>query len=1382
MESLHYYTEQQWILTGSIPIANESVAERQACASFWDERRARFDPCIVPYLSIIPVAIVVLVLLGHLLQPLRALGPKWTRPFVKEYPESREDEPTKKNRLPTISLGILLLVTLIGFVIRIVAVFYPDERRLMTTINASSILPAVAWGGALFTLALKAPKTAPASMLAFYVAEIALLTPGIFIAGTLHVQQIFEIIVVVVALFAIFTILCMPLREPSFSTEGISPAFSQPTSALRSPEDNLTLLQFMTTSWMAPMIAVGLKRQMNDEDVWFLAYEFQHKKLHERFRLLKGSVIRRLLSANGIDIGIVLFLHLVEIFAEYASPLLLQKLLWSMETPGVPRSSAVTYALISLLVRLVYAQSDVIGLWYSRRVYERSRGEMIMMLYEKTLSRKIIGDHDNKESKDIAAGADVSEVGGASEANGNNKKSKRNCRTCNIPFWSKKKDTAEERKKAASMGKILNLMRGDVYEVAQRFWEVGLLVTVPLGIVLSIGLTWKLIGWPCLLGIATVVVAQAINALITRMLVGWERQRRTNTDNRLQVTSQFVEAIRHLRWYGWQNEWLDQILTARQRELNLRIITNLWNAAINFFNFFAANMFPVAVLYAYTVLAGRPLSVNLIFPALQLFNLLDSNLRQIPMWITTFINAYIAMGRIEDFMKEPNIQDADVRGGETGDNKLRLEKASFAWPGMPQPVLKNISLSFPSGVTVVCGKVGSGKTALLQALLGELDTVDGDYERPDQMVGYCAQTPWLQSMSIRDNILFSTPYDETRYKSVLEACALIPDLANFKHGDLSNIGENGIGLSGGQKARVALARAFYSNANILFLDDPISALDHQTAELIVRRCLTGPLAEGKTIVLVTHRVELCRTIAEQLIEIEDGEAKVLPTSLPASILKTTDSENQSEAEAEEATQAQNEAAVPDKFIEDEHRAHGGVQVHVYWQYIKASKLKLWAVLIVVMSISRLVNVGRSWFLKEWGEGYKQSVQIEAVNPIQWLHLPAPDENVRPWIFAFFILGVIGAIISFTGQCIVILLVYFGGKRMFQEAMNKVSHATFRFYDITPVGRLMNRLTSDIGTVDGNISVQFQIIAFGAINWMFSLGVIASVTPIFLVFSVLLTTSYVLIFRRFLPTSQSLRRLEMVSLSPLMSNFGALVEGLATVRAFRAQRRFQDRVIEVVDKFQKMDHFYWSLQEWLMYRFDTLSAISSFLLTLLALYTNVSPGLTAFVLIAASNFVQATHVLCRQYGQLQMEFVSVERVVELLELEQEPEGDIKPPAWWPSLRSAVVFDDVTIRYAPHLDPSLSHISLNIPGGSTTAIIGRTGSGKSTLALSLLATVRPEDGSILIDGINIAKVDTQALRRRITFLAQDPVLFPGSMRKNLDPLNEHSDEDCAAVLER
>ncbi|EAU31366.1 hypothetical protein ATEG_08193 [Aspergillus terreus NIH2624] len=1226
------------------------------------------------------------------------------------------------------------------------------------------------WMACAGLITTKRPRTCPVSMLAFFVAAFSVETAFIINRDTYAVSNLFAYYVAAgTALVACTTILAMPFRKPSLPWMGIGVVGHPPSSDYRSPEDNLRLWQFLSVSWMAPLMSIGKKRQLNEDDVWFLGFEFQHRRLHDKFRQLKGSVIARLLRANGIDVAIITTISIVQMLC---------------------------------VLRLVAAQSQVLNIWYGRRCYERSRGEMIMMVYEKALSRKNVFDQQiqAKVASTEDETDDVDNIDNAPKRKGR--------KWCGL-FSRRSQNREGKPKTTASMGKIFNLLRGDVYEVAQRFWEVDTLVDKPVGLVIAITLVWKLLGPSCFLGILAILIAQVINAFITRTLLRWERVRRVATDARLQISSQFVEALRHLRWYGWQNHWLRQVMDARQSELNLRIVTSLWNVLIRFVNAFASGVFPVVALYAYTLLAGHTLSIDIIFPALQLFTMLETRLRDIPGLITVLINASIAMERIEDFMAEP---DKEKRVGVTEANSdILLDSCSFAWPGKQSPVLSDINVRISTGLTVVCGKVGAGKTALLQALLGELDRLTGTAYVPNDMVGYCAQTPWLQSMSIRDNILFSAPYDEQRYKRVLDACALIPDLANFKHGDLSFVGENGIGLSGGQKSRVALARAVYSTSRILLLDDPLSALDHNTAESIVKKCFMGPLMQNRVVVLVTHRTTLVRHVADQIIHIQHGRAviegrNVIPNldSEQAETARdeTTDDDTQDEVPSDDDT-----AAVPAKFIEDEHRAEWGVKARVYWSYIKAGKYRWWITLVVVLAVYRLASVAQSWFLKEWGEAYnhillflgytpsnKKSFSGESlVHPavaslLRWTpqdplgQLPPPIENVKPWLLAFFAITTFQSVMLLFAQLLMLVIVYCAGKTLFHDVMVGVSHATFRFFDVTPIGRLMNRLTSDIGVVDGNISEQFQIIAFQAITWVSSILVIASVTPTFLGFTFILTAAFIITFLRFLPTSQSLRRLEMVSLSPLISNFGELLHGLTTVRAFHAETRFQNRVIHVVDKFQGMDHFYWSLQSWLMYRFEGLSAISTFCLTVLALYTNVSPGLAAFVLIAANNFVASTHALCKQYGQLQMDFVSVERVDELLHVEQESPGTIEPPASWPRFGRDIVFEDATIRYAPHLDPSLSHVSLRIPGGSTTAVIGRTGSGKSTLAVSLLSVIRPESGRILVDDIDIAQVSTQALRTRVTFVAQDPVLFPGSIRLNLDPTGEYTDEECADVLKR
>ncbi|KAI9925528.1 hypothetical protein MW887_005909 [Aspergillus wentii] len=1393
-----------------IPLGHQDGTS-QSCYPIWDSANAQLLPCAMPYIAIIPAAVILVVGIVYVLGPLfHRWRPEWTKQFISEEPSAYPELPPEKTKQRLGWIITLFALSIIGIAAEAVQLISPG-------LNPTSIILLSSWAATALVIVAKRPRTCPNLMLVYF---ITVFVVELFLIINDDIRPKFKAVGHYVAISAsvaaLLTILLMPMRKPCLPCEKIGAVGQVPSSDFRSPEDNLRLWQFLSVSWMAPLISLGRMRQLDEEDVWFLGFEFQHHRLHEKFRKLRGSVIRRLLQANGIDVTIVILISTVQMLCDFSTPVLLQQLLQAMSDPRRPKRVPLTYAFLALLLRFVAAQCQVLNLWYGRRSYERSRGEMIMMVYEKALSRKnIFGVQVNggkEESRDEAVEAMNDNANPEMETN----KSKRKRLFGFIPRKRMaNKGNKEKPREAASMGKIFNLLRGDVYEVAQRFWEVDSLVDKPIGLIIAVVLVWKLFGPSCFLGVIAVLIAQIVNALITRILLGWERIRRTATDARLQISSQFVEALRHLRWYGWQNHWLRQVMEARQSELNLRIITSSWTILIRFINAFASGVFPVLALYAYTLLAGHPLRVDIIFPALQLFTMLETRLRDIPSLITVLINASVAVERIEDFMSEPD-KEAKAPQSHQDPSPFEMESCSFAWPGIVVPVISDISLTIPQGLTVVCGKVGAGKTALLQALLGELDTTSGLCHIPNEMIGYCAQTPWLQSMSIRDNILFSSPYDEQRYKRVLDACALLPDLSNFKHGDLSFVGENGIGLSGGQKARVALARAMYSAARILLLDDPISALDQNTAEIVVRKCFSGPLMQDRTVVLVTHRTAMVRSFATQMVDIHDGQATLYDRDALSSNASAHEIEHEphpeiDESEFQNTTNLDESSAVPDKFIEEEHRAEWGVQTRVYWNYIKSGKYRWWAVLILILTVHRLTSIGQSWFLKEWGEAYnqvilkfqyagssgntlisewtKQPALSEASNfdtssipnnPIDLL--PSPQDDVRPWILAFFVIASFQSVTLLIAQILMVVIVYCAGKTLFRQVMERVSHATFRFFDVTPIGRLMNRLTSDIGVVDGNISEQFQMIAFQAITWISSILVIASVTPSFLAFSLVFTAAFVIVFLHFLPTSQSLRRLEMVSLSPLLSNFGELLHGLTTVRAFRAESRFQSRVIEVVDKFQGMDHFYWSLQSWLMYRFETLSGLSIFCLTALALYTNVSPGLAAFALIAANNFVTSTHALCKQYGQLQMDFVSVERIDELLHIEQETAGTIEPPASWPRFGQDITFEDVTIRYAPQLEPSLTDVSLRIPGGSTTAIIGRTGSGKSTLAVSLLSVIRPESGRIIVDGIDIAKVSTQALRTRVTFVAQDPVLFPGSIRLNLDPTEEYSEEECSDVLDR
>ncbi|EPE10834.1 hypothetical protein F503_05929 [Ophiostoma piceae UAMH 11346] len=1341
-------------------------------------------------------------------------------------------------------------------------------------------------------LAIDRPRTVPGTV--FVIHSITLTTQTALLFGVPELSQwpgsLTWLAEMSITGLSLAVMMFMPMRDPLIGNgaenDKIATLFETPSLKNRSPEDNLNLYQWMTASWMAPMISLGNARQMNDEDIWHLPFEFQHARLYRLFHDVKGSVTTRIVTVNAPDLIITSLLGIADSVLSMLPIVLLKQMLSSMEGPDAGRRVAAIYAFIICVINILRAQAGIFALWYTRRCYERSRGELITMIYEKTLRRKAFtfpGAPNAEGSKKkggkrrdsatpkprilVSRGAPGAAGGGGVRGGGGG--------------MTEIANGAASGSAPASTGKILNLMRNDVYEVSQRFWEFPTLFTKPLNFFLSIYLLWRMLGASALLGIFVIVLAQVINVFVVKYLVRWEMARRAVTDIKLQVTSQFIESIRHLRWYDWQDKWLVNILNARETELSYRVITSMIQRLIFIINQAAAYFFPITAFYMYTVVEGLPLTIDVAFPALNLFNLLEQSLRELPDLITVLLNANVAMRRIEAFMAEPDKEGVDNAEGDVlqqvsegelvdgiihppGPMIMSFEEAAFAWPTAETTILSKVNLTAEGpGLTVIFGKVGTGKTALLMAMLGEMDKHSGTRSVPKETVGYCSQTPWLQSMTVRENILFCLPYDEERYNKVVEACCLLPDFAEFEAGDLSNVGENGIGLSGGQKARVALARAVYSRARILLLDDPIAALDHNTAETIMKRLFsTSGLMSKRLVIFVTHRMDLAADHADQIYEVSDENGVVTkidveqvrlsvasPVAGPSSAAtalgpvaeETSDAEGSSSQSDSESNQA-GAAAVPqddaakvakNKFIEEEHRSHGGVVLSVYWRYVKSGSLWLWSFAVFNFIMFRIAKIGYYYYLKVWGEAYGDISTMEivsrAVAPLVasasqvvmgssqgddgvfsahstmemaagkstsgglldgQFGLPSPNENVYPWLFWFIMISLFGMFFRSLPEFILIGITYFSGKKVFQEVMIRVSTAPFRFFDVTPVGRLMNRVTSDIGTIDGAVAQQIFRCTWFAFNWLSSILVIATATPTFLVMAVFMTIVFVIIFFKFLPASQSLRRLEMVSLSPLMSNFGTLLEGLTTVRAFRVQPHFQERIIITTDAFQRMDHFYWSLQAWLQWRFNSLSALSTFALTLTALGTGLSSGLIAFVLTAAANFVNATQVLCRRYGELQMQFVSVERVTELLDLDAEPVGTVEPPAAWPTANDDIVFENASFRYAPHLEPSLRNITMRIPAGSTVAVTGRTGSGKSTLALALLGTVLPDadetdaisHGSIYIGAMDIAKVNKHKLRQRISFVAQDPVLFPGSLRENLDPINEYTDAECELVLRR
>ncbi|EHK21151.1 uncharacterized protein TRIVIDRAFT_51752 [Trichoderma virens Gv29-8] len=1311
------------------------------------------DTVITQALSALSAALFALYVGRHII---KAQLPLWLRPFAQE------TEPDGlKRRFWSLWTLPLLLISVAGLVLSFVPVIINPTRYLY-------LWEMVPWASALFITMIDRPTKTPRLLLIQYVAILAASTAMYairFLERTLHSIDHFRIARMVLCLLSIILIGMMPLREPSWGNKDIGQAGGQPSRNLRSPEDDLSLFRFWSMSWVNPLALLCRKREITEEDVWQLPYEFQHSRLYMAFRDLQGKLLLCLIEANGLDLSIATLLAVSERVAEVSNIRLTSKLYNALDS-GNP-ADATFWCLVMLVLDVFRQLCKTTSSWYSRKAYERSRGEAFIALFGKLLTRAVPGSDVTEKGAD-------EEAESAQAANG---KSKTFFGRMLWKMSGPPKQSSKAVAGPASNAKVVNLVRGDTYEISQRFWDFSKLVAQPIKVIVTMYYLIDIMGWPSAIGFVLMIVFLTINSILVRKLIKLERLRTTISDKRAQAVSHFVEASRPLKLNGWTATWSARIMKFRDMEMAKRLSLAHVSAAISTVSVTGGTSYPLASIALYTLILRQGLPNDVIWPSLQLFSQLEMSVKEAFDLISAYWKATIPIERVNKYMSEPDRDDISNNASSVTDIEFR--NASFSWPSTDKLILRGLSFKFTKGLTVIRGKVGSGKSSLLLAALNEMELHEGDLIRPDVPVAYAQQLPWLQNKTIRENIVFHQPFDSSRYRQVLHACALLPDLASLPDGDQTKLEEGGVGLSGGQKARVALARAVYSQCRILLLDDPLAALDHDTATAIVRRFLQGPLAEGRTIVMVTHRDDLVLRIADQVIDLADGQATVLSEEQVKQELEHPYHEGEKTAhdDTETAHDIRAEDIVVLKDAPEEPAKTGSVSLSVYTEYIKASGWHLWIFLGFAYGASRFLDISRARLLESWGA---DSVG-DGTRSSYW-GLPEPDSHPVPWLLVLAGLSA-GQILTYaTAQLLLARIGVRAAQGLFKGAIDKVSRATFRYHDTTPTGQLKNRLIADMGMVDGGIVAPLESFVFNLIALVMSMVAIASHQPLLLAILAVVAILFVYFFRTYVPVSRCLRRMEMRYLTPIIANIGVMQDGLVTIRALRVERHFQDRHLDAVDDFQKQDHFFWSMAFWLDFRLSLSSVVTRTALILFMIWRRMPASAVGFVLTQTVIAMSAVQQLCERFAQLQLDAVSLERVNMLNQIPEEPKGEQDPPEDWPRPCDDVRFEQMSFKYDEHLPSVLDKVSFEIPGGSTCAVLGRTGSGKSTIANALLMTQAPFEGTLKVGSVDLSQVDRTALRNRITFIQQDPTLFPGTLRDNIDPGADFSNEDCLNAIHR
>ncbi|KAM0339037.1 hypothetical protein ACHAPU_011096 [Fusarium lateritium] len=1303
-----------------------------------------------------------LILLLYLCRkPLLHFTPRWLKPFAQEVAPFHA-----KQRKWTFWTLCLMLIGLAGLGLAIGSAVVHSHRT-------NTLLDLLPWTVAALLTVIDLPVQAPKLLLMQYLLMIAtsfvlhamqylrVKTDSLdfFQAGTLSLQ-----------LLAIVVIGNMPLRNPFWGALDIGNSRVAPSNLVRSPEDNLTLFRFWTMRWVNPLSKIASKREIAVEDVWQLPYEFQHWRLYMAFRTLKGKLLPCLIEANGLDLFIGTFAGIVERVADVTNLRLTSKLYQALDKNDP--AEAGLWCVVILTIDTIRQIARTSSGWYARKAYERSRGETFIGLFGKLLTRAVPGS----EMTENDPAADAKETNPSSGRFGKLSKLFGRCCGRSKPKQPEKPTPDHQ----ASNAKVVNLIRGDTYEISQRFWEFPRVVATPIKVIVTIYYLIDIMGWPSCVGFGFMVIFLICNSLLVRQVIKLERQRTVLSDRRAQAVAHFVEASRPLKLNGWTSSWRDRILRFRDVEMRKRLHISIVNAAISTINVFGGAVYPFASICLYTLVLGRGLPNDVIWPSLQLFAQLESSTREAFDLISAVWKCTIPVERVNKYMSEPD-RDEDAFNGSQ-DRDIEFVNASFSRPSTDHLVLRDLTLKFTAGLTIVRGKVASGKTSLLLAILNEMEHRSGLFSRADEPIAYAQQLPWLQNKTIRENIVFHEPFDSERYREVIIACALLPDLAVFPLGDRTKLEEGGIGLSGGQKARVALARAVYSSCRILLLDDPLAALDHETASYIVQHFLRGPLAKGRSIILVTHRDDLVLKHADQVVDITDGLAHVLtPQELKTELEHphVVDSGSNEVSAHEMSHDHASEDTTESADIPEEVTETGSIPIRIYLKYMGAGGWHLWLSLSLLYGLSRYCDIARARLLEAWGY---ESTSLEGFVTSSYWGLPNPSRHPLPWLYVLAGLSIAQVVAYACAQILLASISIRAAQTLFRIAINRVSKASFRYHDITPTGQLKNRLVSDMGMVDGGILAPLESFVFSFVALVLSLFAIMTHQAFLVIVVFVVAILFTYFYRIYVPASRCLRRMEMRYLTPIIANIGVMQDGLVTIRALKVEGRFQDRHLEAVDDFQKHDHFFWSMTFWLDFRLGMSSAVMRTILVLSMVYMGTPASAVGFVLTQTNIAMIAVQQLCEKFAALQLDAVSLERVDALNRVPEEPSGDIEPPQDWPRPCDNVRFKSMSFKYADGLPSVLDDVSFEVPGGSTCAVLGRTGSGKSTIANALLATEAPASGEVTIGSIDLAKVNRTALRNRVTFIQQDPILFPGTLRDNIDPVAKFSEQECTNAIHR